>query len=224
MLSAKMKAKKYIIWFFPLINVVLHAGIIHHSLISITEQKVMGHMFKHVMTSAQVEKDEFFIDGYKVSQESYYKDLELALEKERKDDLAKQEKQRRAQLEFSDTMQVEVSAKLLQKILDKIDILLAKIDNPALERFFVFQDTTVNSLQQLHDIKNFIISVQASMVRKIESFDYKGLNLLIAQLELWPDRLEKFFQTTVHQAIKKSDDTAMLKELLRLVSEPSFAQ
>ena len=50
----------------------------------------------------------------------------------------------------------------------------------------------------------------------------KGLNFLYCKLEYWPARLEKFFQDTVQNAIRRSDDTIMLKELLKLVSESSL--
>ncbi len=212
-----MKVKKYIILFLVCIGVILDAGTVQHSLISVTEHKIMGHLFKHVMTSADTQKDQFFIDGSEVVKEKYHHDLEQALQKERDDDRAYQEKQRRANLEFFDTVQVEIAAKLLQKTIDKIQMMIKKIENPALESFFVFNDLTVNSSDQLHDLKNFVNHMQGSIVRKVENFDYKGLNVILSHLEVWPDRLEKFFQATVHHAIKKSDDTAILKELLRLV-------
>ena len=41
---------------------------------------------------------------------------------------------------------------------------------------------------------------------------------MLEKIELWPDKLEQFFQKSVQNAIKNSDDTKMLKELFTLIS------
>lgn len=221
MLSLKMKAKKLILLFFSMLVSFCDAGIIHHTLISITEQKILNHNFKHVMTSGSLEKDEFSVDGYVVSQENYRSELDKALKKEHEQEVAEQQEQVRARLAFIEATQVQVVAKLLQKLLDKIGQLLHKISNPALENFFVFNGRTIDSAEQLGQLKNFTHQLVPSIQNKIENNDFEGLHLLYTKLEHWPSRLEKFFQDTVQSAIKKSDDTIMLKELLKLVSELS---
>lgn len=216
-----MKAKKLIVLFFSMLASICNAGIIHHTLISITEQKILHHNFKHVMTSGSVEKDEFSVDGYVVSQENYTIELDKALKKEHEQEVAQQQEQVRARLAFIDATQVQIVAKLLQKLLDNTAQLLHKVSNPALEKFFVFSGRTIDSAEQLAQLKNFTQQLVPSIQNKIENNDFEGLNLFYTKLEHWPARLEKFFQDTVQSAIKKSDDTVMLKELLKLVSELS---
>ncbi|MBP6869907.1 hypothetical protein KBC04_03430 [Candidatus Babeliales bacterium] len=216
-----MKVKKLILLFLLVAPSFFYAGVVHHTLISITEQKVLGHMFKHVMTSGGAEKDEFFIDGYAVPKDNYTTEFERACRKEQEDQAMLQQEQLRARLQFADVVQVEIAAKLLNKLLHQTTQLLHRINNPALEKFFVFSNNTIESSEQLLQLKNFTQQLAPSVQKKIANNDFEGLNLLYTKLENWPTRLEKFFQETVQSAIKKSDDTVMLKELLKLVSELS---
>jgi hypothetical protein len=222
MLSANMKAKKLILLYLVLTAYILDAGIIHHTLVSVAEQKVMGHMFKHVMTSGGAVKDEFFINGYVVTKDNYQQELDRLQKKERDEESLRQELARRSYIEFADMVQVEIAAKLLNKVLMQVAQLLARVQNPALEKFFIFTDSTIDSLDQLMQLKSFTQQLDASVQQKVANNDFQGLNLLFTKLEYWPARLEKFFQDTVKNAIKKSDDTIMLKELLALVSESSL--
>ena len=100
--------------------------------------------------------------------------------------------------------------------------LLERVQNPALEKFFIFTDSTIESRDKLLQLKDFVEQLHSSVQRKVANNDFEGLNLLYTKLEYWPTRLEKFFQDTVQNAIRKSDDTIMLKELLKLVSESSM--
>lgn len=222
MLSAKMKAKKLILLLLALTTGVLDAEIVHHTLTSLTEHKIMGHIFKHIMTSGAVEKDEFFIDGHLITKDNYQQELERAQKKEREEEFLQQEAAYRSRLQFIDIVQVEIAAKLLNKVLMQVAQLLDRVQNPALEKFFVFTDSTIDSQDQLMQLKAFTQQLDSSIQKKIVNNDFQGLNLLYTKLEYWPVRLEKFFQDTVKNAIKKSDDTIMLKELLKLVSESSY--
>jgi len=215
-----MKVKKIILFIMIVIKQVLHAGLVNHSMISIAEQKILGHTFKHVMTSSNADKDEFYIDGHVVTKEKYGKDFERLQRKEWEELATQQENQRRARLQFSESMQVQASAKILKKIIIQVIDLLQRTCNPSLEKFFVFHHATIDSSDQLHQLKLFAEQVQDSMKQYIENNDVKSMNALYTKLEYWPARIEKFYQDTVQQAIRQSDDTAMLKELLVLVSEP----
>ena len=217
-----MKAKKLILLSLFFQMSLLDAGTMIHTLVSVTEHKVLGHSFKHVMTSGGADKDEFLIDGRKVSQEDYLTQLDAAQAQERHDDLMRQQAARRSRIEFADMMQVQIAAKLLNAIISEMLQLFDRIENPALAQFFVFSPQTIESQHQLVQLKNFVQSLDASIDAKIEAYDFQGLSLLCNKLEFWPFRLEKFFQDTVQHAIKKSDDTIMLKELLKLVSESSL--
>lgn len=217
-----MKAIKLILLSMFLPSSILDAGIMYHTLISMTEQKVMGQTFKHVMRSGNAAKDEFFIDGRSMAQEVYQELFEQAQKKEWEQDQLKKQTQQRAYLEFVDKVQVDIAAKLLNKVVVQIAQLFDRVQNPALERFFVFTDSTIESHDQLMQLKMFTEQLRASIPRKVENNDFESLNLLYTKLEFWPMRLEKFFQDTVQNAIKTSDDTMMLKELLKLVSESTL--
>jgi len=197
----------------------LFSGIVHHTLISTTEQKVVGNTFKHIMMSGNAEKDDFFINGSAVCKEKYDKELALSLQRERDEERALYDLQRRSRLEFFDAVQVDVVAKLLSKLIAQAELYIVQVHNPALEKFYCFTDQTIDSLDQLHQLKIFVEQIQILMKKRIESADVDGLHLLYNKLEPWPVRLEKFFQDTVCKAISHSDDTAMLKELLKLVGD-----
>lgn len=213
-----MKVKKLILLYFALAAEMIATGIVQHTLISITEQRIMGKIFKHVMTSGSAEKDEFFINGSLVTKNNYEDEFELAQKKEREEELCKHETQRRARLQFIEMAQVEITAKLLYKVIAQISYLIDRIENSALEKFFVFNDSTIDSLDQLLQLKMLNLQLADSVKKKIAVNDFEGLHLLYNKLEHWPDRFEKFFQDTVQNAIKKSDDTVMLKQLLTLIS------
>ena len=118
-------------------------------------------------------------------------------------------------------MQVQISAKLLNRMIEQVLQLIQSVQNPALEKFFVFKDVTIGSYEQLMQLKNFTLQLESVIEDKIEEGDFQGLQSLYAKLEPWPARLEKCFQDTIQHAIKKSDDTMMLKELLQLVGQTS---
>lgn len=217
-----MNVKKLMMMYGLVVVSVCNAGIVKHTMISIAEQKVLGHAFKHVMVSGGSAKDEFSIDGHAVSQERYEQELDRLQKKERDDELLQQQTARRSRIQFADAMQVEIAAKLVNKITAQILQLFTKIQNPALEKFFVFQQGTIESHNQLVQLQEFAQQLDASVQHKVAEQDFDGLHFLFTKLEHWPTRLEKFFQDTVQNAIKKSDDTAMLKELLKLVSESSL--
>ncbi len=219
MLSVKMKAKKLVLLFLFAAADILTAGIVQHTVISITEQTIMGQHFKHVMKSGNVESDEFFMNGHSVTPDVYRVQLEMKEKQERDAERARHEAMRRNRLQFADSMQVEIIGKLLHNVVYDIARMLQRIQNPALEKFFVFHETTIESPDQLVQLKNFSEQLDAVIQKKIAMHDVENLHTLYTKLEFWPQRLEKFFQDTVNNAIKKSDDTAMLKELLKLVSE-----
>jgi len=214
-----MKVKKVILFIMIFVASIINAGIVYHSMISVSEQKILGHVFKHVMTSGCKDKDEYYINGHVVTKEKYSKEFERLQKKEWEDLALQQENQRRERIQFSESMQVQVTAKLLKKVVGQIIDLLHRACNPALEKFFVFHHTTIDSSDQLHQLQLFLAQVQDSMNQCIDNNDVQNMNILYTKLEFWPARIEKFYQDTVQQAIRQSDDTAMLKELLTLVSE-----
>lgn len=215
-----MKVKKIFFLIIPLIlPYSLVAGVVHHVMISTTEQKMLGHTFKHVITSGSAEKDEFFIDGYTVTKENYHKDFNRIQKKEWDELAMQQENQRRARIQFAELVQIEVTTKLLDTVVNHIQNFLAKSCNPALEKFFVFTSATIESFDQLNQLKIFMDQLQDSIKKIVESKDVESLNIICHNLERWPGRLEKFYQDTVQQAIRQSDDTAMLKELLTMVCQ-----
>ena len=198
---------------------IFYAGIIHHTFVSTCEQKVMGHLFRHVMTSSHAQSDEYFIDNKKVTQERYLQELETLQKQEREKEYEQQLTARRTRIEFAEMMQVEIAAKLLRKTASQLMVAIERVQNPTLEKFYVFTDTTIHSYEQLMQLKNFILQLDTVIDDKIAEYDFQGLQTLYNKLEHWPSRLEKFFQDTIQHAIKKSDDTIMLKELLKLVGE-----
>jgi hypothetical protein len=221
MSSAKMKAKKLILFYFILFILNLDAKTILHTMISTTEERVMGHVFKHVMTSSIADQDQFYIDGKTVNHDLYRQELERMEKQEREQAYQQHIVTRRHRIEYTEMMQVQIAEKLLRRISEDVIELLDRIQNPSLEPFFVFTDTTIHSHEQLMQLKKFVMQIDHLIDDKVEQADFSGLYDLSTKLEPWPARLEKFFEDTMQQAIKKSDDTAMLKELLKLVGQTS---
>lgn len=216
-----MKAKKLFLLFLLGYVDAFHAGTVSHSFVSTSEQKVMNHVFKHVMTCSNAQKDEFFIDGRLVAQDRYEQELQTMLKQERDQEYQQQLTSRRNRIQFAEMMQVQIGAKLLNSMIAQVVKLIDSIENPALAKFFVFKDVTIGSYEQLMQLKNFTTQLESVLDEKVEEGDFQGLQSLCTKLEPWPARLEKCFQDTIQNAIKKSDDTMMLKELLQLVGQTS---
>jgi len=214
-----MKVNKIILYFLAFGMNLIHAEIMRHTLISITEQKVAGYDFKHTITSGSADKDKFFIDADVVSKDYYYKEYEDALKKEREAEIEMIKKQARLRLDFVDTAQVEIVAKLINKSLMNAYNQLYRVKKSSLEKFYMFSSKTVDSLDQLNQLESFLDQIKNSVSKWIEESNFDLLHNLYNRLEPWPIRLENFLQDTIQCAIKQSDDTAMLKELLALVSE-----
>lgn len=215
-----MKVKKIFFLIIALLSpYYVCTNLIYHTMTSVTEQTMLGHTFKHIIVSGSAQKDEFFIDGQPISKENYYKEFDRIQKKEWDERALQQEQLRRSRIDFSQTVQVEVAAKLLNTIVVQITDLLKKCSNPSLEKFFVYTDMTIESADQFKQLDIFMGQLDMSLYKIIENKDIESLQHLYTNLEPWPARLEKFFQDTVQRAIAKSDDTAVLKELLTLTCD-----
>lgn len=219
-MSVKMKVKVVIFAILFSVSNLWAMGIVRHTLISVTERKITGKLFKHVMKSGNAAQDEFFIDGFVVSADQYACDLERAEKKEREIKRCQEEEKRRSQVAFTNTAQSAIIAKIIGKVIDGLQGLVAKIGHhQQLEYYFVFRDATISSIDQFEQLKKLFAGSKNLVIEYIDSNDLEGLQQLYNKLEPWPDRLEKFFQESVQNAIQQSDNTTFLKELLTLIAE-----
>jgi hypothetical protein len=219
MLSIKMKVKKIVFLINICLMIPLSGVFVKHTITSITEQRIFGHDFKHIITSADQTLDQFFVDGHRVDFQRYEDQLLQALAQEHTEKLSRQQRQDRLKIEFAQAMQLEIAVKLINQLVNKIDIALEKIEHPALESFFVFHTHTIVDKDQLCALQNMIDQSQDFIDEKSKAKDMNELSALYDTLQAWPDRLEKFFQDSVQHAIKTCDDTTTLKEFLTLVSQ-----
>ncbi len=102
--------------------------------------------------------------------------------------------------------------------LEKVQNSFAKLDKYNLDEYFVFEDDTFISQENLQDTKIGLMNRARELtVRSIEELEQGELKKVLEELEVVPGKVERFFRKSVKYAINQCDDTKRLKELLTLI-------
>lgn len=214
-----MKVKKIIILCVLMLKHIVYAKTVVQSYVSTRQEQILGHVCKHIIRSDKPNHDEYTIDGNMVTKEIYEQQVALWTAQEQEKLYVQQLQNRQSRVTFVRSSQIAIYAKLIESLIDQLHHWLGKLEHEPLENFFVFTDATISSYQQLRSLQQYIHQLVELVEQKIKVEDVGGLQTMVSNLEAWPPRLEKFFEQTVQEAIKKSDDTMVLKELLTLVGE-----
>ena len=165
-----------------------------------------------------VKKEAWTINGQPVEADEY----EEALLDEQKEVLRQkwraEEQERQSRQEARGTMALDLHKKLLRLLIEQVESQLKKFDDHRLTPFVLFNETTFTqesfeSIDQvlLQDAKRLLYNAQIG----IDMNEFKGM---INKLEELPTRLRALFHATVNNAIKRCDDTKILKGLLGVLS------
>ncbi len=202
-------------------NFELETRYVRHVSMFEQEEIIHGVSFAHSIVSDQgAVKEEFFISKIPVQKDEYYKEIELAQLSDLRKEREKIESKKQSRIEVVDQAQLAIIEKLIAKRLDEITLALESLHHEQLKQYYVYQKNSVESWQQLFDLKQF---VQHSALKELKELlgrhDMPGLQKMLDSVDSWPDRLDLFFKESVQNAIKNCDDTAVLKELLTLLSQ-----
>lgn len=215
------KSKMFLLSFVLFESLLLNARYVRHASVFLQEEIVSGIEFSSSIKSDRGKVEElYFVNKIPVQKDDFYKELEVAQLLEIRREHERIERQKKNRIMFADQAQVAIIEKMIKKRLQESLRVLDLVQNEQLQPYFVFQRETIDSLQKLLDMKQFANSVPRGELKElVEDHDMRGLQEMLDTIEQWPDRLELFFQASVQNAIKNSDDTAMLKELLGMLSQ-----
>lgn len=199
----------------------VNARYVRHVSVFLQEETVSGVEFSSSIKSDRGKVEElYFVNKIPVQKNDFYKELEVAELLELRREHERIERQKKNRIMFADQAQVAIIEKMIKKRLQESLRILDLLQNEQLQLYFVFQRDTIDSLQKLLDMKQFLNSVPRGELKElVEDHDMQGLQEMLDKIEQWPDKLELFFQASVQNAIKNSDDTVMLKELLGMLSQ-----
>lgn len=212
--------KVYILFFLIAINLFgLFGRTIEKSLsVYIIEEKVNGIRFTHRSDLIDGNLKELWsIDGQSVTHELYIKNILEAEMEERRKSRFEQDKRRKQEQNFKIQAHYDILRKLIQSALVEIKKEFSKIKNPLLAPFLQFSNETIDSENSLYELENELQNAQ-NLCQNSDLADIQQLKEVVANLEIYPTKLEKFYQCSVNYAIKTCDNTRALKELLELIS------
>lgn len=199
----------------------ISARYVRHVSVYLQEEIIQGTEFTNSTKSdcGKIEES-FFINKIPVQKTEFYKELEFAQLAQLRKEREKAERQVKAKIAFADNAQVAIIEKLINKKLQETIRILEWLQHEQLKQYYVFHKDTIDSMQKLLDIKQFVSNVaHAELKQLVELNDMQKLREIFDKIDQLPERLEAFFQTSVQKAIKHSDDTAMLKELLSVLAQ-----
>jgi hypothetical protein len=183
-----------------------------------TEEKIQEITFKHIVESGSVHKEIFLINNIPVLKSDYQARLEQAEKEEREYERKMESDLLHSRVQFASNTQLSIYQKMLSKIFINIKQWLAKLRIEAISSYYVFSPDTVSSRASFESFKDDVfMKAQQLMQEYMQLQDIDSLKKLFEQYEAVPQRLERFFQKSVQQAIKHCDDTKVLKELLEII-------
>jgi hypothetical protein len=162
-------------------------------------------------------KKSWFINEKTVDEEQYQEQFFLAKKVEWEREQKNLQDQKLREYEFKNKTQRLIYQKLLGQVVSRIEEEIRKIENRKLEPFYVFEPFKGFTREQFDLLKNeYLPQAQAMLQQNNATLD--NLMESLNQLENYPEHLNHLFQATIENALKKCDDTTLLKELLLFVS------
>lgn len=215
------KCQFFLISFIVFDFVLINARYIRHVSVYLQEEIIHGVEFTNSTKSDCGKIEEaFFINKVPVQKSEFYKELEFAQLAQLRKERERSEYQAKSKIIFADSAQVAIIEKLIHKRLQEVIRILEFLQYEQLKQYYVFHKDTIDSMQKLFDIQRFVKDLTAVELKQlVELNDMQKLQETLDKVDQLPDRLETFFQASVQYAIKHSDDTAMLKELLSVLAQ-----
>lgn len=200
--------------------IICASGYIRHQSSYLEEEFIGGIKFSYVLLSdCGKQKESFFINDLPVQQSQYNTQLEDAKLAQLRKEHERAQQQQKNNMTFIDATQTAIIEKLITQCLTQIQKHLDALDHATLKKHYLFENTTINTPEKLQEIREYTqLRAKQELQEYTKQYDMLALQQLLKKIESWPELLEKFFQNTMQHAIKSSDDTATLKELLNLLT------
>ncbi|HJM68981.1 MAG TPA: hypothetical protein QGF02_03485 [Candidatus Babeliales bacterium] len=172
--------------------------------------------YRHERINGKI-SEEWRINQEPVDQETFKKKHFAAQQQEwEQEQLAAQQERERQQKSHS-RARIAILQKLTAQARDSIEVLVKKLDNQLFDGFRAWGDDTIVSIQEFRHLKAVVLPKIAQVIDLDKVGDICAYEKLINKLSVLEGRLEQLYAQTLNQAISKSDDSRVLKELLELV-------
>jgi hypothetical protein len=192
-----------------------------------TQEEADGQVFSHRVTvEGGLVEDLWTINGKQVEQEEYDNKYLQARSAELKTEIKMREEQHRAQEAevakqqlFARQSRILIYKKGLAEQVGGIERELARVQNPRLEPYYVFDASAFETKDVFLQLSSDLLTQAKELLAKSpEELSEAELLTISAQLEPQPMRLRDFYRVSVKHAINTCDDTKMLKEFLELLA------
>ena len=164
-----------------------------------------------------VKKQTWTIDSDLVDQETFEETVLESEKQVRRKERRQQMNRREFLIQERAISVVALHKKLLRLLIEQVETVLKKFDDHRLGSFLIFDQSF--SRDEFESIEaDLIQSAKQVLYSAGDDSDVSPLAAIIEKLDGLEGRLHDLFQTTVNSAIKRCDDTRMLKDLLVIVS------
>lgn len=207
--------------FFLGFGQVMQARYLRHMTMFHQEELINNTEFSQSVKSDNGRGEEkFFVNREPVSKDQYYRELEAAQLEQMRKERERLERKKRSRMSFVDQAQFAILEKLLFRLIGDIHHSLELLDHEQLKKYYIFNQKGIGSMDHLAQMRHYVHYKASDELKELAGLmDMQGLQEMLDKLEHWPDHLESLFKDSVQNAIKQSDDTAALKELLALISQ-----
>jgi len=166
-----------------------------------------------------VKKEAWTVDGKPVDFQEYEENLLDAEKEVRRQErrVAEECRKRHQQARLSSTFQLQ--KKLLRLQIEQVEVVLKRFDDHRLTPFLLFdKEKTLSQEDFKHIDQTLLDQAKKLLYTADQEVDLPTLATMIEKFDVLPGRLQDLFHATVNNAIKRCDDTKVLKELLGVLS------
>lgn len=191
---------------------------VHETSMYSTTKLIHGKEFEHIRSNDNGKvQEKFSINGVPVEEDDYRKTLESAYLADIKNTQQATDRKHHDRETFRDEVNAALLEKLVKQSIAEIRGLLVDLENSALKPYLAFDVKGISSQNQLVEIQKFLDVLHKELPVMVASHHLHGLQEIIKKLELLNQQLESCLKNSVHKAIAQCDDTAILKELLKMI-------
>ncbi len=185
--------------------------------VSLVEEKIAGKLFSHRIDVVDgVKKEEWTINGKRVDQAVYEREILAAELEESKAKREEDYAQRVKMVEFQDQARSAALKKLLHTAMQDVEKLLAKFKKYEIMPYLAYKPETIPNEVEFTNISSYGVTPARNLL--FSTFDPELARDSLEKLEEYSVKLATLFEDSVNRAINQCDDPKKLKKWLEMLS------
>lgn len=166
-----------------------------------------------------VKKEAWTVDGKPVESQDYEESLLDAEKEVRRQERRVADGRRKRHQEMRLSSSFQLQKKLLRLQIEQVEVVLKSFDDHRLTPFLSFDKEKTLSQKEFESLDQTVLDQAKKLLYTADKeVDLPALAAMIEKFDMLPTRLQDLFHVTVNNAIKRCDDTKVLKELLGVLS------